>query len=131
MSGFASEGAARAADAALCANGAFAALLRLPGPAASGDDAEQLGLATPGFNDVSIGPALWRKAGTITALLVGANAVQRVAGLEGFVSAEALFEAAVGVLADGVVYTIVDCEPLQAGEVPCAYRLMTQAPLRA
>lgn len=122
--------ALRMSDAVLRANGGFQVVLRLQGLAAAGNDAEQMGLATPTFQDVPVGPAVWRKGGVDTALLLGAACVATVVGSEGFASAEAMFESAAGFVVDGVFYTISESEPIVAGGVPCAYRLSVVAPLR-
>ena len=118
----------RLAETALRTNGGFAAQLRMPGMAASGDDAEQLGLATPAFQDVPVGPAVWRKVGIDTALLLGAAPIAALMGSNGFPSAEALFEAAAGVVVDGAFYTISGSEPILSGGQPCGYRLNVLAP---
>ena len=129
MAGALGFNAVRLAETALRANGGFAAQLRMPGMAASGDDAEQLGLATPTFQDEPVGPAVWRKVGVDTALLLGAAAVAALVGSMGFASAEALFEAAAGVVVDGVFYTISASEPVVSGGVPCGYRLSVVLPV--
>ena len=122
------EGAQRAALAVLSANGGFDVVLRIPGQAVSGSDAEQLGLGTPQFQDVPIGPAVWRKAGKSGARLVGAAAVTSLMGVESFSSAESLFQAAVGVVVDEVLYLVAKSEALMVVGVPCAYRLTLQEP---
>ena len=129
MAGALGVNAVRLAETALRASGGFAAQLRMPGLAASGDDAEQLGLATPSFQDEPVGPAVWRKVGVDTALLLGAGAVSALMGSAGFPSAKALFEAAAGVVVDGVFYTIVNSEPIVVGGEPCGYRLSVVAPV--
>ena len=131
MATMSDQGVIRAAMAALCANGGFQVLLRMPGLAASGADAEQLGLATPQFQDVPVSPAVWRKVGLDTALVLGGSAVANLLGSQQFASAESLFEAAVGVLVGDVLYVITKAEPLVAAGVACAYRLSVQAPVWA
>ena len=53
---------ARMADAMLRVAGAEMVALRVPVAAVPGDDAEQLGQATPEFQDMALGPVVWRKA---------------------------------------------------------------------
>jgi hypothetical protein len=118
----------RFASTCLWTNGGFDVVLQLPGLAVSGSDAEQMGLATPQFQDVPVGPAVWRKVGANRALLLGSAGVAALMGSQGFASAESLFETAVGVVVAGVFYLITDCEPLLAAGEPCAYRLAVQAP---
>ena len=122
------EGSKRIAEAALWTNGGCEVVLRLPGMAVNGSDAEQLGLATPVFQDVPVGPAAWRKLGRDATLLLGAAAIAALAGSQGFLSAESLFETAVGVVVDGVMYTIAGCDSLMVAGSPCAYRVTVKAP---
>ncbi len=56
------EGQLRAADCLLRSLGGFVVTLRFPVAAASGVDAEQLGLSTPLFQDYPLSPALFRKS---------------------------------------------------------------------
>ncbi len=131
MAGALRINAGQIAESTLRANGGFPVLLRLPGLAASGDDAEQLGLATPTFQDEVVGPAVWRKLGVDNALVLGAASVTALMGARDFASAEALFEAAAGVLVDGVLYTISDSEPVVCDGAPCGYRLRLLGPVRS
>ena len=103
MAEFSDEGAERIAATLLRVNGGVDAVLRMPGPAASGQDAEQLGLATPIFQDYPLGAALWRGSGGKKDLLVGAGALMALAGVQGFATVEALLETGVGVVVDGVL----------------------------
>ncbi len=83
-----SGGTRRAADALLQGVGGRAVMLRLPSPARVGNVTEQLGLVAPEFQDVELGPVVFRKASGKTAegkaarweLMVSARAVT---GLEG------------------------------------------------
>ena len=131
MTGGLGVNAVRLADTALRNHCGFLAMLRTTGISASGSDADQLGLGTPQFQDSPLGPAVWRKVGVDTALLVGASAVAGLVGSSEFASAEAMFEAAAGVVCEGIFYTITNSEPITSGGVPCGYRLSVQAPVRA
>jgi hypothetical protein len=128
MGGALGVNAVRLAETAMRANGGFQVFVRMPGLAASGQDSEQLGLTTPSVQDEALGPAVWRNVGVDTALLVPAVPVTALMGTAGFATAKALFEAAVGVLVDGVLYTVADCEPIVAGGVDCGYRLSVTGP---
>jgi len=105
-------------------------LLRLAIPAVPGDDAEQLGLATPEFQDVLLGPATFHKANSVTKLLVSASAVHEALRSLGFDSAEVLFETAVGVFLDDVLYKITNSYSSQAMGVPYCYWLILEPPVR-
>jgi hypothetical protein len=124
------EGRARFAEVLLRTNGGRTVLLRMPAPASSGDDAEQLGLATPGFQDVELGPAVFHKANSVAKLLVSACAVDALLGSLDFDAPDVLFETAVGVVIDGVLYEIANSFASQAmGEAYC-YWLVLQKPER-
>ncbi len=129
MAGAGGVNAARLADTLLRNHCGFVAYLRLAGVAASGD-ADQLGLGTPQYQDAPLGPAVWRKAGVDTALVVSASAMASLAGTNSFSSAEAMLELAVGVVVEEVLYTITNSEAIVAGGEPCAYRLTVVAPVR-
>lgn len=128
MSTVAGTGALRIAEALFYGNGSFFVTLRLPGVAGSGSGAEELGLCSPLFQEVPMGPAVWRAQGSTSDLLISAAAVSALAGSGGFASAEILFQQAVGVLADGVLYTVQGAEPLMIGGTACAYRVSLRAP---
>jgi hypothetical protein len=120
----------RAAEAALRSNGGRAVLLRMPAPAVAGADAEQLGLATPQFQDLPLYPAAFRKNASSSKLLVSASAVASLIGARAFNSAEVLFETAVGVVVDDVLYTITGSVTYQADGKPYCYCLALRAPVR-
>jgi hypothetical protein len=121
-------------DALLRGVGGRTVLLHLPAPAIPGDPGEQLGLATPQFQDVALSPALFRRvrAKTGTAdkpdedsyeLMVSASAVERAAGTLGFNAGELLFAQADGVLIDGALYGITWVATAEAFGSPYLYRL--------
>jgi hypothetical protein len=128
MSEFLREGTMRLADVLLNTAGGRDVILRLPGLAASGDDAEQLGLATPGFQDMVLGPVVFHRAASTTKLLVAASAVLAQVKTLSYDSAEVLFRTAVGVVIDGVFYEIAESHAAQANGVPYCYWLTLQAP---
>jgi hypothetical protein len=118
------------ADAVLRAVGGRAVLLRLAAPAVSGADAEQLGLATPEFQDVELAPAAFHKANSVARLVVSASAVSAAVGSLDYDSAEVLFETAVGVVIDDVVYEIAGSVASQAMGQPYCYVLTLVPPVR-
>jgi hypothetical protein len=117
------EGSLRMAETLLRGTGGRAVLLRLPVAAAGGDDAEQLGLSAPGFNDVELAPCVFRKAGARDELLVSAVAVQKIVGSLAFDSAAVLFKTALGVVVDGVVLEIEGVVPVEAAGAAVCYRV--------
>jgi hypothetical protein len=122
------------ADSLLRSVGGRTVLLHIPAPAIPGDLGERLGLAIPEFQDVPLGPAVFRKVrpriGTpekpkeaAYELLVSASAVQRVVGSLGFQAADALFAQAAGVVVDGALLGIVSVTADEAFGSVYLYRL--------
>ena len=105
MSAFANDAAARATDALLHANGVSVSL-RIPVPATAGDDAEQLGLASPQFQDVALGRGIFRRMENARVLLLSASAVDRACEASGAAAAEAMFGGAAGVLVGDELHSI-------------------------
>jgi hypothetical protein len=120
------EGALRRADVALRTTGGQAVLLRMPQPAANGDDAEQLGLATPAFSDVELAPAAFRKSGKETILIISATAVASLTGSLLFDSADVLFATAVGLIVNGVLFDLVGWTAAQSNGRTYAYYVSLQ-----
>ena len=131
--------AARAADVLLRALGGRSVRLRMPAPAVPADPTEQLGLATPEFQDLALAPVVCRKArATVSAdqaarwdLLVSATAVEKLVGSLAYASASVLFANACGVLtgegAELLEILSAAQEPLLGR--PYVYRLLVRAPL--
>ena len=128
------DGTVRVADALLRGVGGRTVLLRLPAPAVPADAGEMLGLATPQFQDVLLGPAVFRKARPMGAegaaprweLLVSASAVMKVAGPQGFEPAETIFASAVGVLVDDLLLEVVEVTAAQAFGAAYVYRVVVR-----
>src|SRR4051812_1128173 len=75
----------RAADVLLRGVGGRTVMLRMPAPASAGDEAEQLGLATPEFQDVELGPVVLLSARKeLRDVLISATAVNALAGSMGY-----------------------------------------------
>ena len=121
------EGAGRAAETLLRGVGGRVVLLRMPAAAAGGDESEQVGLATAGFNDVQLAPCVFRKAGARGELLVSAAAVRGVVGSLEFDSAMVLFKTAAGVVVDGVVLEIESVAVVESAGVAICYRVGLKA----
>jgi hypothetical protein len=125
-----SDGAIRLTDAVMRSAGGRMVLLRLAAPAVPSADAEQLGLATPEYQDVALGPATFHKANSVIKLLVSASAVHEVLGSLGFDSADVLFETAVGLFIDDLLYKITNSYSSQAMGRPYCYWLTLEPPVR-
>jgi len=127
----------RTADAMLFGSSARTVLLRLPAPAITGDPDEQLGLATPQFQDIEVAPVVFRTAVDQAAkndsgrrdLIISATTVQTLTGAMEFASANVLFASAFGVLVDDVLLAIVAVADLEAGGDVYAYRLTLRQPI--
>jgi hypothetical protein len=125
--------ATRAADALLRGVGGRAVTLRMPAPAGTGDT-EQLGLAVPEFQDIELAPVVFRSAQAAQGnalhreLLVSATAIAALAGSLGYGAAEAVFGAAFGVLADGVLFSIQSATVDVADGSAYLYRLSLRVP---
>lgn len=132
-----SGAAVRAADVLLRGVGGRTILLRMPATASAGDVTEQLGLATPQFQDVELAPVVFRSArATVTEgkatrweLLVSGDAVATLVGSLGYGAAESLFGSAFGVLIDGVLMTIESTTAAEVAGTAYLYRLVVRAPL--
>ena len=133
-----SSGAAtRAADVLLRGVGGRSVILRMPAPASAGDVNEQLGRATPEFQDIELAPVVFRSARPKVAeakaaqseLLVSGTAVHALSGSLGYGAAEALFGAAFGVLIDGVLMTVESVTAAEVNGTPYLYRLVLRAPI--
>jgi hypothetical protein len=127
--------AARTADTLLRATGGRTVLLRMPAPA-SPLASEQLGLATPYFQDVPLAPVAFRKARAQSTsgkplppeLLVSATIVELTVGSLDYASASILFAEALGIVIDDEVFTIDSATPEQAFGKPYLYRLTLRTP---
>ncbi len=130
--------ATKAADVLLHSVGGRSVMLRMPAPAVPADPAEQLGLATPTFQDLPLAPVVFRKArATVVAgkrtryeLLVSATAVEGIVGPpEPEEAADILlFANAFGILCDGELLEVLSATKEQAFGRPYLYRLILHAP---
>ena len=124
------------ADTLLRSTGGRSVLLRLPLPPTADDDGEQVGLATPQFQDVELAPVTFRKAfatagtdGLESQLLVSATAVTALVGSLAYDSASVLFASAFGVVIDGALQRIEAAIPMQNAGVTYMYLLRLRSAL--
>lgn len=103
----------RAADAMLRALGGDEIVLVLPLPASATGVSSQIGLADPGVQQVSLAPVVARNLPAPASgptqrleLLVSVPAVASAAQSLGLASAEALFDSALGIEYQGVLFHI-------------------------
>ncbi len=76
-------GARSAATSLLQTLACDAVLLRMPAPPVADSVAEELGLGSPQFNDLTIAPALVQQNGAKTLVTVGADALETALGVSG------------------------------------------------
>lgn len=124
----------RLSDAMLRTLGGRTVLLHIPAPAIPGDAGEQVGLAVPQFQDLELGPVIFRRVrghlGSFEAersaeyeLLVSASAVETLVGSLAFQSARVLFAQAAGVVVDDALLQIVAVASAQMFGAVYLYRL--------
>ena len=77
-----------------------------------------------------MGPAAFHKADSVTQLLVSASVVHELLGTLGYDSADVLFETAVGVFIDDLLYKITNSFSSQAMGKPYTYWLTLEPPTR-
>ena len=129
-----SGGHVRLADALLRSVGGRTVFLHIPAAAIPGDIGEQMGLATPLFQDVPLKPAVLRKVRPKIAtaaneqpaqyeLLVSASAVATVVGSLAFQSADVLFAQACGVVVNGELLEITSATAVEGFGSVYLYRL--------
>ena len=131
-------GPARVADALLRSLGGRQVVIRLPGNAVPGNDQEQLGLVAPLFQDVVLGPVVFRRVRASMAektaaryeLLVSVNAITALMGTLGYASADVLFGQAVGVVVDQALLEIETVTSSEAFGQPYLYRLQMRGALQ-
>jgi hypothetical protein len=105
----------------------------MPAAALPGDNGEQLGLDIPQFQDLGLGPVLFRRVTyelLKAEMLVSATAVTAVVGSLGYDSAEVLFGNVLGVLVDGDLYEIEAVQGTQMFGVRYLYRLVLRGALK-
>lgn len=122
------EGAILAAESLLRLNGR-SVMLRMAAPASASDDAAQLGLETPQFQDVELAPAAFRRDASTAVLLVSARAVKELVGSLAMGSAQLLFESAAGVVIDEVTYVVEKVVARQCAGEPYCYAVTLRAPM--
>ncbi len=83
-----------------------------------------------GYQDAALGPAVFHKANSVTKLLVSASTVHKLLGSLGFDSADILFETAMGLLIDDLLYKITNSYSSQTMGIPYCYWLTLEPPVR-
>jgi hypothetical protein len=115
----------RAAMAMLRGAGQGDVTLKIPAPAAGGDDAEQLGLATPQFSDLPLTNVLVKSGadGRPSQVIVGAEILQEALQLQEPDKVVKAVRDAGGVVVGETWLAIEDAEAVSFFGVPCLYRI--------
>jgi hypothetical protein len=124
------------ADALLHSLGGSAVALRFPMAAQSAQDAEQLGLSAPAFEDVPLGPAVFRrlharleKSGPAKyELLISASAVNAQMSTLGLSSVDELFAAGLGIVVRGTLLGVLSVTASEAFGQAYIYRVQLEGP---
>jgi hypothetical protein len=121
----------RAADAMLRALGGDEIRLVLPLPASSSDLSSEIGLADPGVQQVRLTPVVVRTLPAPASgpaqrleLLVSVSAVASVVEEQGLASAQALFNAALGIEHEGALFRIESTGTDYFAGIPYLYRVV-------
>jgi hypothetical protein len=130
-------GLVRAADALLRIAGGRVVKLRVPMAGTPSDDTEELGLATPGFQDVELGPVAFRKARARLGadevpryeLMVSATSVAGLVGSLGYESVAVLFQTIAGVVVGERLLFVESTTASQVGGEIYCYRLGLRGPV--
>ena len=133
----ATSAAARMADALLRSLGGSAVMLRVPGSAMAAQDAEQLGMIDPQFEEIAIAPAVFRRVmatkadgkGERAELLVSATTILGIVSSLAFASANVLFAQAAGVVVNGTLLQITGASSSEVFGRPYLYRLQLRGAL--
>lgn len=128
--------ALRMADALLHSLGGAAVALRFPMAGVSGQDAEQLGLSTPAFEDVPLGPAAFRRVHAQLVkdgmakyeLLLSATAVNAQMTALGLTSVAELFGAGLGVVVRDTLLCVLAVTASEAFGQAYLYRVQLEGP---
>ena len=103
--------------------GATAVQLQLPAPPIANDNGEELGLRAPEFQWKPLVPVAVRKTNQGTELLVPADALEEVLGVEGGGAVAAAIEAMSAVLVRDLTFVPTGVEAVLSNGRECMYRI--------
>jgi hypothetical protein len=124
------------ADALLRSLGGSVVALRFPLTAQGAEDAEQLGLSAPEFEDVALSPVIFRRLHAQIAkgdtakyeLLVSASAINGQMASLGFSSVAELFAAGLGIVVRGTLLAVQGVTASEAFGQTYIYRVQLEGP---
>ncbi len=120
----AAEAARRSVHALIHVLGATCVQLQIPAPPIAGDDGEQLGLRAPEFQSRLIGPVTVRRSKGNTEILVPADTLELLLGVQGAGAVGTAFAAASAVLIDDETFVPLGTEAVTSSGKECLYRLL-------
>lgn len=118
------EAVRRAAHALVATVGAARVQMQIATPPVAGDDGEELGLRTPQFQTENVYPVAIRKTGKSTEMLVAADTLETVFGVEGSGAIHAALLTVTTVQVEDGLYVTAALEPVSIGGEDCLYRLL-------
>ncbi len=118
------EGARRAAHALIATMGATRAQFQIALPPVADDDGEELGLRTPQFQTESVAPVAIRRVAQRTEVLVPADTLETVFGVEGSGAVATALLTVTTVQIEDELYVATSIEPVTIGNKDCLYRLL-------
>lgn len=119
----AAEAARRSVHALIHVLGATCVQLQMPAPPIAGDDGEELGLRAPEFQARQLAPVAVRRTKGDTEILVPADALENLLGVQGAGAVRAAMAAASAVLVADESFVPLGTEAVMASGRECLYRL--------
>ena len=103
--------------------GATAVQLQLPAPPIAGDAGEELGLSAPEFQWKALVPVALRRTATGTEMLVPADAMEDLLGVEGIAAVAASLQSIAAVKVRERSYLPTDTDAVLSSGRECMYRI--------
>ncbi len=118
------EAARRAAHALVATLGSGRAQLQIASPPVAGDDGEELGLRPPLFQTETVAPVAIRQTTQNTEVLVAADTLEAVFGVEGSGAIATAMLTVTAVQIEDVMYVATGIQPVSIGGRDVLYRLV-------
>jgi hypothetical protein len=101
--------------------------LQMPALPVAGDNGEELGLRTPGFQTRLLGPVALRRSNKSTVVLVPADTLEQMLGLYGSGAVRTGMQSVSAVLVGDISFALVDVEvAASAGSEALMYQLLLE-----
>jgi hypothetical protein len=117
----------RGATALVCALGGTTVKLEMPALPVAGDEGEELGLRTPGFQVRLLGPVALQRSGKSTTVLIPADTLEGLLGLTGVGAVRTAMQSVSSVLIGDASFALSDIDvAANVGSVALLYRLVLE-----